>query len=371
MLFERTPTSNLPNKDNQMLDASAPKFSVIVPVHNEERSVARCLRSILDQTYEKFEVILVNDGSTDQSLAEIEKIRDSRCRVLHREKGEVGPGPARNVGVAHAKYPWCAFLDADDQWKPDYLEQMVNALQSLPSDIGLLFSGFHITDSVGRTAVSRYYARHREPTLKTLDFAGFIEAWIANKNSPNFTSATVIRTDLLREIGGFPERACCRRGEDKDTWLRTVAKAHAAYVPFVGMIYTRGDICDSVRATWYTQTPCLCSSINELLTEVKSDKHRKLLKRLQNTEIFLYALESSRVARVPRQVFSDFFVLEDPLRYALILALWLTPKWLLDEARKARRRIKRSYASFGRKDRGIPAWRASRPWSRRPDGDRA
>ena len=90
-------------------------ISVVIPLYNKEKQIKRTLQSVLTQTFQDFEIVIVNDGSTDNSTIEVEKIKDSRIRLIHQENA--GVSAARNKGIEEAKYELIAFLDADDEWK--------------------------------------------------------------------------------------------------------------------------------------------------------------------------------------------------------------------------------------------------------------
>ena len=89
-------------------------FSVVIPLYNKEQYICRAVDSVLNQTYEQFELIVVDDGSTDRSAELVENIKDDRVRVIRQDNQ--GEGPARNSGVLAASNHWVAFLDADDAW---------------------------------------------------------------------------------------------------------------------------------------------------------------------------------------------------------------------------------------------------------------
>ncbi len=100
----------------------SPQVSVIIPLYNKERIVERSVRSVLTQTFQDFELIIVDDGSTDGSMDVVKGIHDDRIVLISQENG--GPGKARNTGVSHAKGDWIVFLDADDELFPETLERL-------------------------------------------------------------------------------------------------------------------------------------------------------------------------------------------------------------------------------------------------------
>jgi len=106
------------------------QFSVIIPLYNKESHIQRAIKSVLAQTYPHFELIIVDDGSTDGSFETASDIQDARIRIIRQENR--GVSAARNRGVAEAKYDWVAFLDGDDEWLPDFLMQMYKLCNDFP-----------------------------------------------------------------------------------------------------------------------------------------------------------------------------------------------------------------------------------------------
>lgn len=120
-----------------------PKISIIVPVYNTEKYLDRCIQSILAQTYINFELLLVDDGSTDSSSAICDQYaeQDSRIRVFHKENG--GASSARNIGLDNAQGEWITFVDSDDMVKNDYLYAMISH-----PDADLIVSSFEFLDKI-------------------------------------------------------------------------------------------------------------------------------------------------------------------------------------------------------------------------------
>ena len=97
-------------------------ISVVIPLYNKEKQIARTLQTVLNQTYQNFEIVIVNDGSTDGSVDEVLRISDSRIRLVSQENG--GVSAARNRGIDEAKGEYIAFLDADDLYCPELIENI-------------------------------------------------------------------------------------------------------------------------------------------------------------------------------------------------------------------------------------------------------
>ena len=105
-------------------------ITVVIPLYNKETSIAQSLKSVLSQEYDDFEVVIVDDGSTDGSVGVVEAMNDPRIRLIKQENG--GPSKARNTGVKNAKGEWILFLDADDELLPGALRMFRDAINSHP-----------------------------------------------------------------------------------------------------------------------------------------------------------------------------------------------------------------------------------------------
>jgi len=124
-----------------------PLVSVVVPVYNVERYVAAAIQSVLDQTYDTFELLLIDDGSPDRSVAICQQFTDPRIRLLRQENR--GLSGARNTGIREAKGEYVAFLDSDDQWQPQKLRSHVEHLARSPK-VGVSFSRSQFMDEQGQ-----------------------------------------------------------------------------------------------------------------------------------------------------------------------------------------------------------------------------
>jgi glycosyltransferase involved in cell wall biosynthesis len=108
---------------------STPLVSVIIPVYNAERFIEETIRSVLNQTLQDFEIIVLNDGSKDSSGEVIKRLQEKDKRIIYIPKNNSGVSDTRNIGINNASGKYLAFLDADDLWKPDNLEEKINALR--------------------------------------------------------------------------------------------------------------------------------------------------------------------------------------------------------------------------------------------------
>lgn len=108
-----------------------PFFSVVIPLYNKENFIERTMQSILNQTFQNFEIIVVNDGSTDGSLLVLSKINSDKIKIIQHSKNK-GLSAARNTGIQNANTDYIAFLDADDLWKSSYLEKIFSLIKNFP-----------------------------------------------------------------------------------------------------------------------------------------------------------------------------------------------------------------------------------------------
>ncbi|MCH5310461.1 MAG: glycosyltransferase family 2 protein [Prevotella sp.] len=107
-------------------------FSVIIPLYNKETCIETTIRSVLVQTYQDFEIVVVDDGCTDRSVDVVLSLKDSRIKLVRQENG--GPSKARNIGVEYAKGDWILFLDADDELLPNALQTFLGMIYKYPSE---------------------------------------------------------------------------------------------------------------------------------------------------------------------------------------------------------------------------------------------
>ena len=123
-----------------------PKVSVILPTFNRAHLIEKSIKSVLNQTYKKFELIIVDDLSTDNTKEVISKIADERICYLRNEKN-LGPSGSRNIGIAHSQSEFIAFQDSDDQWYETKLEKQIELLSNSSDDVAAVYSGVDFFDS--------------------------------------------------------------------------------------------------------------------------------------------------------------------------------------------------------------------------------
>lgn len=253
MCVENSPAAGTDSENNlsktdfrasaQAAGGRVPKVSVIVPVYKVEKYLPECIESVLAQTFTDFELILVDDGSPDNSgkICDAYAARDSRIRVFHKENG--GVSSARNFGVKNARADYIAFLDSDDWWKPEFLEKMTSLTRKYPQtccccccwitfsqQTGSKESGLLPGLSRGETAIVDLLARYAEK--------GIFPIW---------TGAVLLKKNIFNEIGGFDENLVA--SEDHAVWFEFVLRGNVAYLND-SLAFYRKDVPAENKPRW-------------------------------------------------------------------------------------------------------------------------
>lgn len=205
------------------------KISVVIPLYNKAAYIMRAVGSVLAQTKTDFEVIVVNDGSTDGGDKILAACLDPRVRCLSQINS--GVSAARNRGIAESKYDYVAFLDADDEWTDDFLETISLLINKYPQ-AGVYALGHKIINSFGAVRFPRCYGIPRVP------WDGIIPDYFqtaALGPAPVCASAVCVPKTVLSHVGGFP--VLDSLGEDQDLWCRISLRWPIAYSNKIGAIY--------------------------------------------------------------------------------------------------------------------------------------
>lgn len=184
-----------------------PVVSVVIPVYNRARVLPRALDSVLAQTHQDFEILVVDDGSTDAVATVVDGYRSARIRLI-RLGGRFGAARARNVGIREARGEWVAFLDSDDEWLPPKLETQLARVRSADRQVALVYGLRLITDHRGNQTWS-----HRE----SLHEGAVFDALLRGGWTPP-PSVVMVRRSALMTVGGFDETL--PSFQDYDLWLR-------------------------------------------------------------------------------------------------------------------------------------------------------
>lgn len=206
-------------------------ISVVIPLYNKEQSIPSTLQSVLKQTYQDFEIVIVNDGSTDHSVEEVAKVTDPRIRLIHQKNA--GVSAARNRGIEEAGGEYIAFLDADDEWKSDYLKIQYKLTQKYP-ECCVFTCNYEFKDTQGKVT----------PTIiRKLPFKGedgilsnYFE--VSSCSHPPICSISImVKKNAIQSIGGFP--IGIKSGEDLLTWARLACRYSIAFytIPLATFIF--------------------------------------------------------------------------------------------------------------------------------------
>ncbi|EGV42621.1 glycosyltransferase family 2 protein [Bizionia argentinensis JUB59] len=196
-----------------------PFFSIIIPLYNKEHFIVNTLQSALDQTYSDFEIIIINDGSTDGSLEKINQFTDSRVSIFTIKNQ--GVSHARNFGISKASANYIAFLDADDLWLPNHLESLKNLILNYPN-CGIYCKSYQKKFFENTTLNCKFY------NLKK-DFSGIIPDYFLNSfiDEIAWTSAVAMPKIILNKYRGFD--IALKSGQDTDLWTKVAIHEKVAF----------------------------------------------------------------------------------------------------------------------------------------------
>ena len=210
-----------------------PLISIIIPVYNGEKTIRETINSVLNQTFTDFEVIVINDGSTDRTLDILRVVTIQEPRVNIFSYPRSGSYPSRNHGIEHARGDFIAFLDADDLWTADKLEAQLKALQTNPN-AAVAYSWTDFIDEFGQPLDSGVQITKNGDVLVDLLQSNFI---VSGSNP-------LVRKQALDDVGMFDESFVS--GGDWDLWLRLAERYHFVAVPVPQVLYRRTN--DSLSA---------------------------------------------------------------------------------------------------------------------------
>ena len=203
-------------------------FSVIIPLYNKELHIKRTVQSALQQTYKDFEIIIVNDGSTDNSLNSIATITDPRIKIISQKNA--GVSAARNRGISIANGDYIALIDADDEWHENFLSE-INTLINLFPNAGLYATSYSVCRNIKGSVINK----NNRTDINRYELDYFKESY--NNEFPIHTSAVCIPKQIFEEIGVFLKDV--HLGEDLEMWARIALKYQVAYSTKKCSIYYR------------------------------------------------------------------------------------------------------------------------------------
>ena len=202
-------------------------ISVIIPLYNKESTILKTLTSVINQAYKDFEIVIIDDGSTDNSISIINNNFDDH-RITIISQSNQGVSIARNQGVFHSKYELIAFLDADDLWDEKYLDFMVKAYNMFPY-VGMYCCAGFVKNADG-SILERVDYEIKNP-ISRIDF-------FKNPHIYLHTSSTVVKKEVFNQVGGYPEKMI--RNQDFALFFSIALVADVAYCNLLLSTYVGG-----------------------------------------------------------------------------------------------------------------------------------
>lgn len=240
-------------------------FSIIIPLYNKERTIRNTIESVLKQSYSYFEIIVIDDGSTDGSVEIVKSYTDERIHLFRKENG--GPGSARNYGVRKAQNDWIIWLDADDMMQPKALASFVYAIERNPH-VDMVVGNFQIEEG----KAIRLYQENCKPRLVNNAF----KAWFMKKIMPCAGAYTCKKDVILKH----PYNEFLKRYEDAEVLFRLFQEIHIYLTDFVVMRYRRDFSKESHARNNIAQ---------DFLGHLKFDRKKSLWERICLYELYVEA----------------------------------------------------------------------------------
>lgn len=305
------------------------KFSVIIPLYNKAPYVRKALETVCAQTYRDYEIIIINDGSTDNSFIIAEEYLKGIGGVNYKiiNQPNAGVAAARNNGVAQANGDYMAFLDADDWWEPTYLERMAKLIEDYP-DAGL-YACNYVYYKPGKTHVALNI-----PT----GYINYPKAYYESGAMPVTSITAIISRKVFDEMGGFS--VGIKLGEDFLLWAKIALQYKVAFLN-EALAWYNNDVPVTMRATRNLHHPnnhmlfrmdILASSLSPLASNLKSD-WQALLDKLRVNGLLEYWLSDEYHDNAAQELAK----VDWSKQLASVKRMYKTPIWIL----KAKRQVMR------------------------------
>lgn len=216
-----------------------PYFSIVIPVYNKENFVVKTIESVLDQTFTDYEIIIINDGSTDHSETKISTFKDNR--IKYYSKKNEGVALARNFGIEKATADYICFLDADDYWYPAFLEMMHRFTSELPEQ--KVFAAAIEIETKNKT-IPAYYSITPTSDFEIVNFFN-----TSQKECVLWTSSVCIHKSVFEKVGDFDTKI--KHGEDTELWIRIGLQFPIVFIRKILARYVYDDKSISRNSNYY------------------------------------------------------------------------------------------------------------------------
>lgn len=215
-----------------------PLVSVIIPTWNREKTIKKAVLSALNQKLPPFEILVCDDGSTDNTYEIIKSIKDKKVKWIPGRHSGL-PAVVRNRGIKESRGAWLAFLDSDDWWEKDKLEKQLNLVNKM--QIKAVCTNAYVVNPHNDKKKKLYFSNK-----EVKDVIGFNELL---KTNFIICSSMLVEKQLVLDCGGFPEEPALKAIEDYALWLRISTKTNIAYSdkPLVNYF---DNLANSIRKVW-------------------------------------------------------------------------------------------------------------------------
>lgn len=207
-------------------------FSVVIPAYNAEKVIARSIQSVLQQTYKDFELIIIDDGSKDGTKDAVAGFHNADMKYIYQDNA--GVSAARNRGIQESSHAYVCFLDADDEWTENHLEELVSLIEKY-DHCGMYVTGYDLRLNNGETIHKSQQILKRIPEEIFASNDGF-DILIRNGYFLN-TNTVCIKREVFDKVGLFVEGV--KNGEDDDMWFRIFSYYPIAVTKKITTIYDR------------------------------------------------------------------------------------------------------------------------------------
>ncbi len=250
-------------------------FSVIIPVYNKQSFILNTIKSVLNQTFKNFELIIINDGSTDNSFNLINAILDSRIKIINIDNS--GVSNARNIGIINSKYEWVALLDADDLWEDMYLQEAYNYINTFINCRNIF------------VYCTNFYKLFEQKKVKAINAKSDI--YTSYFDNPFMTSSSIIiHKEVFDKVGYFNSNL--NKGEDIHLWLRINMKYNFYFNECPLVYYRMGEHQSKIMNFDINFNKNYLSILNTLSTneEIWNKKlHNYILNNIKPYYVFNYS----------------------------------------------------------------------------------
>ena len=301
------------------------KFSVIIPLYNKAPYVAKAIQSVLAQTFSDYELIVVDDGSKDDSAVIAAEVIEgpANCHLIHQENA--GVSMARNNGVAASQGDYLCFLDADDWWEPTFLEEMSKLIEEFP-DAGIYGTNYTI---VNETKHKTRAAKIGVEEGFEKGYINYCKAYASTMYMPLTSISVAIPKSVFDEMKGFPPGI--KLGEDFLLWIHIALKYKVAFLN-KPLAYYNQDVDATNSGTHrkeYDIDTFMTFHFDQFVDEEKRNKDLKvLLDRLRVVSLRSFRKNKLFSERVEKEIAKvDFANVEDFYRFYYHVPYWVVKSY--------------------------------------------